>query len=63
MSISAVSSSAASAAQALLARAPAEATDTRANDGDGDDRGAVVPAGPTVNLSGQVIGQIVDTQA
>lgn len=63
MAISAVSSAAASAAQALAARAPAETAPDRPNDGDRDDAGAVAPAAPTVNLSGQVIGQIVNTHA
>lgn len=71
MSISAVSSDAASVLQAVIqGAAPREAGEVRENDGDRDDlKGAAqasqpVPASaPTVNLSGQVIGQVINTQA
>lgn len=66
MSISAVASTAANTAQALLAKSSVETTETRENDRDQDDANAVVAgvnAAPTVNLRGQVIGQVVNTQA
>lgn len=68
MSISAVSSNAASALQAVIQGAPPkEATEVRENDGDRDDlqaaQAANPPQGPTVNLSGQVVGQVINTQA
>lgn len=66
MSISSVSSSYSNAA-AVQPQSRAEAVPDREGDADGDDGSKVAAApasqGPTVNTSGQTVGNIINTQA
>ena len=65
MSVSSIGSSSAAYAPAVRPQAEAQAAgrDVK-NDGDSDDGGAAVKASaPTVNLSGQAVGKLVNVSA